>query len=458
MAPSSTFVSTSSCQRDVRRRETVNGVPTTPSCRTPRDASLALGSQTRPVVIPPKRAMGGCPGGPFEAKRRRSPTRRASSTSSRGRSVPAPVATLLQSTAIPPRRSGSLRRPRQLSPGEFVGDFSRVLFDDVQHRDDGPSLEGSHSSPLDLLLSPPDDENEKSIFPCEAESEGQSYSLRSTSADSVPSLDHESNSVPISEPATPSPPVQRRVPEKRKQLSSPESCPKDHPLLDVEIGEMEELPASHIPSLEPTLCAPKEARRSKTLPRLRSSFKSNLTASLRAIKSAAQTVSNFTTPSVQPEDFFTRSLFSITPALTDDRRPRPMKEPPSPALRRYLNPITLSPAEMHMYNEHPTDSVRGTSISIQMQTYTRDGTPKHKCAEPVFPPPRQREPRENSDFLRMVVLEMNMRRSGKLRDDVPPRAKVWLPPRRQPAYIPTDDSNEVSSVPQRWVGISVECS
>lgn len=454
MAPSSTLVSISSSQRDVRRREAVHAVSTAPSCHPLQDASLPLGPNTRPVVIPPKRTLRGCPGDPFEAKRRTSPTRRVSSVNCRGRSVPAPVATLLQSTAIPPRRSGSLRRTRQLSPG----DFNRVLFDDIQRRDDGPPLDGPHHSPLDLLLTPPDDENEKSMFSCELESEGQSSSLRSTSADSMPSLDHESHSVPTSEPTTPSPPVPRRVPEKRKQLSSPESCPKDHPLLDVEIGEMEELVTLQTPASEHAHSASREVSRSRTLPRLRSSFKSNLTASLRAIKSAAQTVSNFTTPSVQPEDFFARSVFSIAPALTDDRRPRPMNEPPSAALRRYLNPITLSPAEMHMYHEHPTDSLRGTSISIQLQTYTREGTPKHKCADPVFPPPRQREPRENSDFLRMVVLEMNMRRDGKLRNDVPPRAKVWLPPRSQPHYVATDDSNKTSSIPRRWVGISVECS
>jgi len=42
--------------------------------------------------------------------------------------------------------------------------------------------------------------------------------------------------------------------------------------------------------------------------------------------------------------------------------------------------------------------------------------------------PRPREPRENSDFLRVVVLEMNMRRKGKLRDGLG-RARIWLGPR-----------------------------
>jgi len=43
---------------------------------------------------------------------------------------------------------------------------------------------------------------------------------------------------------------------------------------------------------------------------------------------------------------------------------------------------------------------------------------------------RQREPRENSDFLRMVVCEMEMRRKGKFRDDIPGRARMSLPARK----------------------------
>ena len=57
---------------------------------------------------------------------------------------------------------------------------------------------------------------------------------------------------------------------------------------------------------------------------------------------------------------------------------------------------------------------------------------------------RQREPRENAEFLRICVLEMNMRRAGKLEADVVPsagggggpmvartgRRAFWLPPRQ----------------------------
>ena len=59
---------------------------------------------------------------------------------------------------------------------------------------------------------------------------------------------------------------------------------------------------------------------------------------------------------------------------------------------------------------------------------------------------RQREPRENSDFLRVVVLEMNMRREGKLETG---RARIWLPPRQV-----STQSSAGSTVPDRWVGMS----
>ena len=63
---------------------------------------------------------------------------------------------------------------------------------------------------------------------------------------------------------------------------------------------------------------------------------------------------------------------------------------------------------------------------------------------------RQREPRENSDFLRVVVLEMNMRREGKLERG---RAKIWLPPRQLSPV-----SEERTKVPKRWVGESAYSS
>ena len=60
--------------------------------------------------------------------------------------------------------------------------------------------------------------------------------------------------------------------------------------------------------------------------------------------------------------------------------------------------------------------------------------------------------RENSDFIRVAVLEMLMRRNGKLADNVPGRARWALPPRqgRKGEYVVTD------GVPARWIGVSAD--
>ena len=337
-------------------------------------------------------------------------------------------------------------------------------------------LGGPRNSMLDLLLSPPEETDNKSSTGSDCDMDASSVSGRSVSTDSTPSLDHDLDSPP----SLPSSPLSQRNPFERRfrRVSLSEDCAFDHPLLDTESSEpgMDDMDSKVIPPQNTS---------SLSFPRFGSSFKSNLTASLRAIKSAAQTVSSFRSSSSQPDDFLTRSPFTISPELTDDRRPPPLDKPPSPALRRYLNPIIVSPAEMHIYHEDPhgaKDASRSCPVSIQMQTYRRSasrddrrrafhlagaGSRDHRKNCPfdpeVSPMSRQREPRENADFLRVIVLEMNMRRSGKLRDDIPPRARVYLPPRKNnqsrlvyPDYFFEDeeDYEEENGIPSRWVGVT----
>jgi len=198
---------------------------------------------------------------------------------------------------------------------------------------------------------------------------------------------------------------------------------------------------------------------------LRSSLKSNLTASIRVLRSAARSFSNMT---IQRDEFLTRSILSISPQYTDERRPVLTDDVPDPALRRYLNPTTLSPSEL-FYHDH--SSSRGAkarcTASIQLQTYKRASAPsKNATVPPVFNPSakeasksespivaysaaRQREPRENSDFLRVIVLEMNMRKAGKLNDVAQGRARIWLPPRQ----LTKLQEMEIKGTPRRWSGI-----
>lgn len=354
--------------------------------------------------------------------------------------------------------------------------FSRMLQEGVQLKEDH-LMEGSGNTALDILLSPPDEDEHLST---ENDSEMESpFSLRSVSSDSTPSLEHDDLESPYSL-SLPLTPTSQRSPSERRPLrySHSEDCALDHPLLhtDVDKPELADIVDHDEPKTPHSTVPAKRSAASFRSLRLGSTFKSNLTASLRAIKSAAQSVSTFATPSVQPDDFLTRSLFTITPELTDDRRPPPMQDPPSPALRRYLNPTPISPAEMDVYCDHrhePLESSRACAVSIQMQTYRRNrgrghrrnnfhvaAAQGHDCAfDPEIPPmPRQREPRENSNFLRMVVLETNMRRSGKLREDIPTRARIWLPPRKTNLHRLAagydDGDNNDSAVPTRWVGVS----
>ncbi|KGO77674.1 hypothetical protein PITC_075000 [Penicillium italicum] len=457
---------------------------------TPSDCSglhLPTSTETRgsintiPVVIPPKRGSR-----TLSARRDTRPrtlsktsetSRRSSSSSSNNRNIPTSFTLMLDATAIPvPRRNWTTRRPRKLPRENYEEDFRRMLQEDIKSKEDN-FLDGTAYSPLDILLSPPDNDNEK-LLPCNDSEHESQLSLRSTSSDSMPSLES-SLASPSSLPSLPSPSSHRSPTERRQpRYSHCEECALDHPLLVTELDECEfiEIKNDDEPATPDTV----PAKRAASFGRLGSTFKSNLTASLRAIKSAAQSVSTFATPSVQPEDFLTRSLFTITPEMTDDRRPLPMQETPPPALRRYLNPspmnpTPMSPAEMYVYHDHPHDKPQTSNtcpVSIQMQTYRRAGgrgnrrshfhiaskDQKYVTFNPEVPAmSRQREIRENSDFLRVVVLEMNMRRSGKLRDDIPARARIWLPARKTNHHLSGQyEDGDDNAVPARWVGVSAQ--
>ncbi|KKY13903.1 hypothetical protein UCDDS831_g08583 [Diplodia seriata] len=190
-----------------------------------------------------------------------------------------------------------------------------------------------------------------------------------------------------------------------------------------------------------------------------------------ALKSAAKSFSNFTAPSVPPEDLLTRSLLS--PRFASEMRPKNFQGTPDPALRRYLNPSTsnraLSPTELSqqlheaLLHGQPVDDP-GDGPMIQMQTYERRSRsqsrgkrrttdPASEAGRALSPQPavRQREPRENSDFLRVIVLEMNMRREGKLDARAMGKARIWLPPRKTSARSEEEDA--VNGVPVRWAVI-----
>jgi hypothetical protein len=159
----------------------------------------------------------------------------------------------------------------------------------------------------------------------------------------------------------------------------------------------------------------------------------------------------------------------LSPKFTSEMRPKHMQGLPSPALRRYLNPqptgITPSDLSMQLHDSLTLDvDEDALAPMIQMQTYERRNRSSRKrqskSTDPFSeagralspsPPVRQREPRENSDFLRVIVLEMNMRRVGKLDSKAVGKARIWLPPRKLGSSKSPSVRNSSGGVPERWI-------
>lgn len=333
-------------------------------------------------------------------------------------------------------------------------------------QDDSDLASSITGSPLDLLLGRVDEsEDEYGSLRSLEQEKGSFLTSRSLSSESIdstipPSLDPDAPSyLSAWDDALTPDSCGRRTPSERREkvVQSPpkEDCVLDHPLLHYNQDECEEMADLEVADIVAT--SPVSTERFK-------SFKSNLTASLQALKSAAKSFSNFTAPSVPPDDLLTRSLLS--PKFTSEMRPKHLQGLPSPALRRYLNPqpTPISPAELSMQLHGALDlDDESMAPMIQMQTYERKGrssSRKKRGSDPFSeagravstdPAVRQREPRENGDFLRVIVLEMNMRRVGKLDAKAVGRARIWLPPRKSTS--PRKAPSLQSRVPDRWVGV-----
>jgi hypothetical protein len=426
---------------------------------------------------------------------------------------------------------------------------------------------------LHALLHPADNDDVCDV--CMAAENTDDLSLRSDSFESVPSLEvDDASQASLSSPSSPLCDIRRPGPTSRKEKPvtpvPAEDCGLDHPLLpppalsddnDEQLAFLTPPPNTghdRSKNSKPLLLSSSSSLFSSSSSSSRQQslgFKSSLTASLRMLRSAARSFSNFTAtfPVVQADDFLARSILSISPHLTDDRwplspplLPHSDSDVPTPALRRYLNP-PLPPARSpdigcsQQRRQHGTP-VHGDDIftaSIQLQTYhvsQPDGrisplpassgssaaaaasasartksssvplSSRHSRQEasslgrhnrsiaeaavagggdgcgsgigassssnaslqsPAFA--RSREPRENSQFLRVVVLEMNMRRSGKLSDTAPGRARFVLPPRKSspppsprllfpssPPSITPSLARKEAIVPARWISWTID--
>ncbi|KAK6406499.1 hypothetical protein LTR95_018655, partial [Oleoguttula sp. CCFEE 5521] len=375
------------------------------------------------------------------------------------------VAALLAMTAIPPPKPHQIRRrrtDRKMSIDELVHSWKS----DVSL---GPVYSSSPS--LSILLESTHDVDSDSTPGATPQTVSRSYPhLRSTSSESMPSLERDDRSVrSAGSPSTPGSLRSRRsLQNLRKELvrslPSREDCALDHPLATPERtpDEAEEEDYLFLPSTRP-------ARPPKT----KTSFKSNLTSSLQALKAAAiSSIGSLTsssssdyTPrrnSMLPDDLLWSHPF-LFPRLSSEIRPE-IRGTPTEAQRRYLNPhpLTFEEQETPFQLALHAPFLRETHSSvpgIQLQSYSAGSRGRRKASisgkgsgngdEAAFTEAgrgvRQREPRENSDFLRVVVLEMNMRREGKLEAG---KAKIWLAPRRDGGI--ENETERVKGVPRRW--------
>jgi hypothetical protein len=471
------------------RKQTAMGLTTTRPRSTP--PTVTATTTSKPPTLPPRTASEpvSIPSPPMSIQPRSQPNTRSQSQTqaqtlnTRGQhgrrrsrkqepnhkhdALPPAVAALLAVTAIPPPRSRQRLRSSQQT---------RVSIDELvqEWRREGPQASAEKfKSPLDILLEPADEieDDDVSITEVDDEKEPGFISSRSVSSDSIastPSLDAANSTMStissISPPSISSRRSGSETPRREKLVSSPptEEC-DDHPLRPS--TPLESLDAEY-PSFIPR---PERTIKSK------STFKSNLTASLNALKSAAKSFSNFTAPSIPSDDMLSRSLFAAR--FTSEMRPKGFHGVPDPALRRYLNPtigapqLSLSSPDFSTQLQEAfgssswsdNEDERPTPPMIQMQTYSRTRKRRSKSTGPLergegavlsqgLPAIRQREPRENSDFLRVIVLEMSMRRVGKLDSKGPGRARVWLPPRKD--FDSSEDGARKNGIPSRWVGMS----
>src|SRR5579871_6755336 len=281
-------------------------------------------------------------------------------------SLPPAVAALLAVTAIPPPKRRQARNQSTIRRGKISID---ELVQELRAEADQPSSL-SNRSPLEILLEPADEtgNGEESddilVLDPDNEKDGCSTSPRSISSislESIPSLDAANSTLEtVGDACTPSPsPRKSPCERKEKTVCSP---PKEAISLD-------EDPLRPTSPTEPILWDTKALPSlSRPTPKPKSTLTSNLTASLLALKTAAKSFSNFTAPSLPPDDLLTRSILS--PATLDhnyppEMRPKTISGVPDAALRRYMNPTTYAPSTKR------EDSQAFTSLSTSCLDFER---------------------------------------------------------------------------------------
>lgn len=379
--------------------------------------------------------------------------------------LPLSSATLLANTSIPPWRKGGKRYQKSPKITKFeMSEDESTEIDSIFEK----SLYVSHGEhPLEVLLSPPDTDGDSTDSENSHGSFRSQSSRASYSCSSISSIGSSSSFKLSSSPGSSSNSLRKNKAWRTKRVLAfqlPTECLKeDHPLY-VSDSDSEGYTAPHQDDEDTTGRTHLDNKTEPQNKQPRPSFKSNISASLRALKRAAKSISSLATPITMPDDFLTRSIIHVNTKANfpDERIPPCFENEPTPDIRRYLNPSTNAPIEIRIACSSQSRRSNECTASIQMHSLRYSGSSKSIISQrheqfvkngnsvnvPPGPITRQREVRENSDFMRVAVIEMSMRKLGKLNDQKPGRARYALPPRKMSMkpYEVTEDG-----VPLRWV-------
>lgn len=192
-----------------------------------------------------------------------------------------------------------------------------------------------------------------------------------------------------------------------------------------------------------------------------------LMTSFHRIKFALNSVSSHFNSALVPTNSSIPTKSADTDlSQTSECLPLNLEYVPTTELRWYLNPITNAPIEEHPSALYRTKRQQRCLVCVQMQTYKISASNEHSPhriishrTKPTYDDQlskelmiRRRDMRENCDFLRVAVMEMLMRRRGKLDNQVPGKARLVLPPRTLTIRPPeiTDEG-----IPVRWISLPV---
>lgn len=437
-----------------RQQVTSTPRPISPS----RTTSEPVRTPTQPVPVPTTEREHASKSQDMPKPNRTPVAIRRKSSNHDPNALPPAVAALLAVTEIPrPKRNQFQRRrsaqPRRISLDELVNEW----------KNDGSLISSYGSSPgLSILLEDPDGSEEPCPTPAESVPEDSFFEYkRSFSAESVPSLEADDRSILSTESvSTPGSLRSRRSVQNLKKekvsrsLPTAEECHSDHPLV----------PSNENP--DDDLILSMSSAKKPPAPKTKTSFTSNLTSSLQALKNAAiSSISSFTSnaPAQQADDALWSHPY-LFPRLSPEVRPA-ITGKPTKAQRRYLNPPRLTfddlaaPYQLALHAPFLAEETKnGPSIPLQQKAsksqklLKRNPNPNSELGRALLASAgvRQREVRENTDFLRMMACELNMKRSGKL---TYARAKIFRPPRKTNPFENAEDQGE-EKVPKRWVGES----